>query len=324
MYEIIPRTKDCLPMPPTGTANALRLGILGRTQRDNKVDLCHFVDMNSHSHTLAVSTTEANLARFYMELNKKTTNAVKALTGCSSLSIWEDQTAVTKVLTLQDAINRVVYLYCNPSKACLAAKIDEYPGINSWQAFLECEPAIDAEVTIEAYWYPSAAIPMLPKDRKLSHAQDAARLMQLAQSKKRRKQTIVLKPFKWLEQFGVRCSRRIAQIRDQIIAEVREREACKAAELAKAGLKFFGAEALRREKFMKPHSPKKKGPKMAVVSSDSELRARELQKYRAVSRRCRECYVKAKAGIWVEWPKGTFMPWFPPGFVFPGAGLPPP
>ena len=65
-------------MPPTETSNEIRLGTLGRTQRDNKVELCHFVDMNNHSHSMAVSTTGENLSKFHMELKKKTTDALKA------------------------------------------------------------------------------------------------------------------------------------------------------------------------------------------------------------------------------------------------------
>ena len=75
-------------MPPTETSNEIRLGILGRTQRDNKVELCHFVDMNNHSHSMAVSITGAKLSKFHMEIKLKTTEAVNALMGLSSLSLW--------------------------------------------------------------------------------------------------------------------------------------------------------------------------------------------------------------------------------------------
>jgi hypothetical protein len=38
IYEIVSRTRDSLPMPPNQTSNELKLGILGRTQRDSKVE----------------------------------------------------------------------------------------------------------------------------------------------------------------------------------------------------------------------------------------------------------------------------------------------
>ena len=168
VYEIVPRAKDFLPMPPTETSNEIRLGILGRTQRDNKVELCHFVDMNNHSHSMAVSTTGENLSKFHMELKKKTTDALKALLGLSSLSLWEKRTGVFRVVTLEDAIERVVYIYCNPSNAGLCDSIEQYPGLSSWSAFRDCAPSLDAEVEIEARWYPVSEIPTIQKARGLS------------------------------------------------------------------------------------------------------------------------------------------------------------
>jgi hypothetical protein len=119
IYEIISRKRASLPMPQTKTSQEIKLGILGRTQRDSKLELCHFVDMNNHSHTIAVSNRCETLSKFYMELQKKTTDAVKALLGLSSLSLWEDRPTVAEVATLEDAIKRIVYIYCNTSNASL-------------------------------------------------------------------------------------------------------------------------------------------------------------------------------------------------------------
>lgn len=304
-------------MPPTQTSNEIRLGILGRAQRDNKVELCHFVDMNNHSHSMAVSITSENLSKFYMELKKKTTDAVKALLALSSLSLWEDRTGVFRIATLEDAISRVVYIYCNPSNAGLCDSIDEYTGLSSWTAFQECAPSINAEVTIEARWYPVSEIPQLPSGRSLSPRQDAALYKQLKSSENAVEHPIVLKPFKWLETFGVIEPQEIERIRQRIVKRVRDTERANALAQAKSNTPKFSPSALRQAHFMKPHKPKRKERKIFLICSDKELRLGLLQSFRRTLSRCRECYQKAKAGIRVEWPPGTFIPWFPPGFVFP-------
>jgi hypothetical protein len=313
VYEIVPRTKDSLPMPPNQTSNGIRLGILGRAQRDNKVELCHFVDMNNHSHTMAVSTTGENLSKFHMELKKKTTDAVKALLGLSSLSLWEDRTGVFKIATLEDAIARVVYIYCNPSNAGLCDSVEDYPGLSSWTAFKECAPSIDAEVTIDARWYPVSEIPKLPLQRSLSPRQDAALYQELKGSEKAVEHPIILKPFKWLEAYGVTEPHEIERIRQRIIQSVRDAERANALVRAKS----VSSAALMRAPYMKPHKPNKKERKIFLICSDKELRLSLLDSFRQTISRCRECYRKAKAGLRVEWPPGTFTPWFPPGFVFP-------
>jgi hypothetical protein len=68
---------------------------------------------------------------------------------------------------------------------------------------------------------------------------------------------------------------------------------------------------------MKPHNPKKKQRKIYLICGDKEQRVEILQEYKRILARCKECYQKAKEGLRVDWPPGTFMPWFPPGFIFP-------
>jgi hypothetical protein len=50
LYEIVPRSGEGLPLPPTNTTNQFLTGILARTQRDDKATLCNFVEINSHTH----------------------------------------------------------------------------------------------------------------------------------------------------------------------------------------------------------------------------------------------------------------------------------
>ena len=316
VYEIIPRTRDSLPMPPTQTSNELKLGILGRTQRDSKVELSHFVDMNNHSHTLAVSNDSEKLSKFYMELQKKTTDAVKALLGLKSLSLWEGRPTVAEVATLDDVIKRIVYIYCNPSNGSLCDSIEEYPGINSWSAFLQCEPGVDAEVVVEARWYPVSEIPVLPS-RSLSPKQDSRLHQELVASEKALSHPIIIKPFKWLEVFGIFEPEKIEKIRQKIIARVRETERASAVARLAAGKRSVPRSVLVREPYMKPHTPKKKERKIYLICGDRELRLELLERFRQILNRCRECYRKAKEGLRVEWPPGTFTPWFPPGFTFP-------
>jgi hypothetical protein len=71
LYEIVPRAREGLPLPPTNTTNQLLSGILARTQRDEKVTLCNFVDMNNHSHQHAIPNEPSQVTKFYMEYQKK-------------------------------------------------------------------------------------------------------------------------------------------------------------------------------------------------------------------------------------------------------------
>jgi hypothetical protein len=251
-----------------------------------------------------------------MEFQKKTTDGVKALLGLKSLSLWEGRPTVAEVATLDDAIKRVVYIYCNPSNAALCDSIEEYPGISSWSAFLQCEPKVDAEVVVDARWYPVSEIPVLPS-RSLSPKQDSRLHQELVASEKALRHPIIIKPFKWLEVFGIFEPEKIEMIRQKIIARVRETERASAEARLAAGKRSVPRSVQVREPYMKPHTPKKKERKIHLICGDRELRLELLERFRQILDRCRECYRKAKEGLRVEWPPGTFTPWFPPGFTFP-------
>jgi len=276
--------------------------------------------MNNHSHTVAVSNECKKISKFYMELQKKTTDTVKALLRLSSLSLWEDRPTVAKIATLDDTIARIAYIYCNPSNASLSDSIEEYPGINSWSAFLTCEPSIDAQVVIDARWYPVSEVPQLTS-RSLSPKQDDRLFQELVASEEALQHPIVIKPFKWLEVFGVSEPLEIEKIRQKIIAQVRETERANAEARQAAGKRCVPRAVLLREPYMKPHTPKKKERKIYLICGNREQRLELLETFRQIFARCRECYRKAKEGLWVEWPPGTFTPWFPPGFIFPARAV---
>jgi hypothetical protein len=85
LYEIVPRAREGLPLPPTETTNQLLTGILSRVQRDDKATLCNFVEMNNHTHHHVIPDNPHKYTNFYMEYQKKVTDTVRELTKLSRL-----------------------------------------------------------------------------------------------------------------------------------------------------------------------------------------------------------------------------------------------
>jgi hypothetical protein len=164
----------------------------------------------------------------------------------------------------------VVYIYCNPSHAGLCDSIEQYPGLSSWSAFRDCTPSLDAEVEIEARWYPVSEIPTIPKSRCLSPRQDAAFYRELKESEQAVRHPIVLKPFKWLETYGVTEPHEIEKIRQRIINRVREAEHVHVRARASYNKQSVSPAALRQALYMKPHKPKKK--KRKIFSSQIKFK----------------------------------------------------
>ena len=312
LYEIVPRAREGLPLPPNEVTNQLLTGILARTQRDDKVTLCNFVEMNNHAHQHCIPNKPEQYAKFYMEYQKKVTDTVRRLTKRSRLTLWEGRPSVMRLVELEDAIKRLVYIFLNPAKAGLVSSIDEHPGLSTWKAFTTCEASVDAEVRWKACWTPVSRLEPLPAGNRLSPACDRAMAIRLRESSHTVEYELVIKPLAWLKGYGVTSPAQIEKIRQRIISEVYAGEAQLAKERLEQGRSVMGAQRLRIQEYLKPHIPKKKERNIFLVCGNHALRSTLIKFFQDIFVACRKCYQALKAGLPHEWPPGTFIPWVPP------------
>jgi hypothetical protein len=312
LYEIVPRSREGLPLPPTITTNQLLTGILARTQRDDKVTLCNFVEMNNHSHQHFIPDDPHKKTKFYMEYQKKVTDTVRKLTKLKRLELWEPRPSVFFMAELEDAIKRIVYLFVNPAKAGLVATIDEYPGLNTWHAFKTCAPSVDAEVSLKAHWTPVSVLETLPDSNRLSPTNDREMAKRLRETEGTIEYTLVIKPLAWLKVYGVTDPEQIEVIRQRIIRAVYAQESELAKERIEQGKPILGAERLKQQQYLRSHTPKKRERRIFVVCGNDVVRPQIIAAHKDISARHRQCYQLLKDGLPHEWPPGTFIPWIPP------------
>jgi len=320
-YEIVPRARETLPLPPTETTNQLLAGILARTQRDEKVTLCNFVEMNSHTHQHVIPDNPNQHVKFYMEYQKKVTDSIRKLTNLRRLQLWEGRPSVIMLAELQDGINRMVYLFCNPAKAGLVASIDQYPGLNTWEAFKTCEPSVDAEVRTRAHWTPVSLLKPLPEGSRLSPANDREMAKQMRETEGTLEYELVVKPLAWLRAYGVTDPKQIEDIRQSIIRRVYAQEAELAKDRLEEGKPILGAERLKQQPYLRPHTPKKKERRISVICANDVVRPQIIASQKDITRQHRGCYQALKEGRPHEWPPGTFIPWVPPKVCRPALDL---
>jgi hypothetical protein len=312
LYEICPRAREGLPLPPTSTTNQLLAGILARTQRDDKVTLCNFVEMNNHTHQHVIPDDPHKHVKFYMEYQKKVTDTVRKLTKLKCLQLWEERPSVFFLAELDDAIRRIVYLFLNPATAGLVATIDDYPGLSTWNAFKTCKPSVDAEVTLQAHWTPVSVLEALPKGNRLSPVNDREMARRLRETEGTLEYTLTLKPLAWLRVYGVTDPEQIEAIRQRIIKAVYAEEATLAKERIEQGKPILGPERLKQQQYLRSHIPKKKARRIFVICGDDVLRPQIIAAHKEISDRHSKCYQNLKDGRPHEWPPGTFIPWVPP------------
>jgi hypothetical protein len=200
----------------------------------------------------------------------------------------------------------------NPVRAGLVRSIDDYPGLNTWEAFTTCEPDIDATFKISAHWMPSSALEPLPESNMLSPRADRNMVNNIRESDKAVEYELEIKPMKWLAAFGITNPEDIERIRQTVIRRVREEEREVEKERIDKSMPFIGAERLKQQEYFRPHTPKEKGPRISLICGDDARRPTLLEQLSQIRQRCKECYLALKQGLDHEWPPGTFIPWIPP------------
>lgn len=314
MYSITFRTLEGLPFIATLYMDILIRGILARAQRDFKIILSHFLWMGNHPHIEAVFKDPEMAKQFYSEVQKKLTDSLKALLGLPHLRLWEGRPVVARVLDLDAAIERIAYLYANPSRAHLVDSIHSYPGCSSWSSFLLATASssiaalgVDASVVSNEFWVPTSKVPLLPS-RSLSTNQDVfftQKLKSLALS-----HNLELLPNAWMKCFGITSPEEVAQVNQRIFKRIEALEQAHRETRAREQKSVIGERRLREQPIFSPHVPKDRATRrrVYVISTVKELRIEYIERVKELCKLVRGYYQDLLKGIHRVWPPGMFKP----------------
>jgi hypothetical protein len=286
--------------------------VIARVQREHKVILHHYIFEGSHPHILCTARDALNCQRFFGEIKKQLTDAIKRLTGIRHLNLWEARANVSEIPSLEDAIAKIAYIYANPSNDDLCNHIEDYPGVSTWHAFNSLPHTTSSCIAANYPWIRQPHIPILPS-RSLSPRQDSAFLKKMLLPVEA-EHKLSIYPNSWINSFVIKASNDDVQtINSRIVAKIRKIEEANAKRRKKDKKGIVGASALRNQPLLKKHGPKTKARKVFVQSKSRELRLSLIREMKLIDTLCRAAYRRwAKGDFKVCWPPGTFPPPLPP------------
>ena len=263
------RTEEGLPLPATPYIKVIIESILARAQTLYHVTLCHYLVMANHLHLLLVVEDPGCVPLFIGYLKGETAHAVNHLLGRNKHTIWADGYDSPTVLDAAKAADFIEYLYRNPQKANLVERIEDYPHLSTWEAFL----AGGEERTVLRI--PRESIPALTgRSMSLSEQDElATKLMDNGREECR----LIIEPDAWMNCFIEFSDKDPEQINEQIVANLRANEE----KLRKERVKpVMGAHALKLQPITKDYAPKKRGKRMLCLSSIKALRVAFIEWFR--------------------------------------------
>lgn len=119
--------------------------------------------MGNHAHILLIAKDSEACKRFYTELQKKITDCIKRLLGINNLKLWQGRPNVALIADIDTAVDRIAYLYGNPSRADLVDSIEDYPGYSSYTAFRAGISKLDYKEAVKVPWIRLNSIEPLPR-----------------------------------------------------------------------------------------------------------------------------------------------------------------
>jgi len=309
------RTRKGLPFVCTKYMKLILESTMARVQRDHKVILCHYLWMGNHPHIIIVARDSSQCTRFYGELKKQLTEAVKQLLGRSHLSLWQKNgTSVVHYGDAEGVQERIAYLYANPARAHLVDSIERYPGSSSWESFKQSEYTFSAMSTKNYPRIHAPAIPRLPA-ASVTPAQDN-KITNTLKTATKKFHTLTLHPNAWMKALKLDESE-VAERNGVILERLEEFEREVREQRSKKGFRAKGASRLADEALSLQYRPKPGGKRIYVYAVCKDLRVRMIKEYEYFCKLCTDCYERWKIGDYtVEWPPGAFMPAMPPRYNF--------
>jgi REP element-mobilizing transposase RayT len=310
---ITTRIQSGLPFVCNPLMEFILYGILARAQHLFPLVVCHFVIMGNHIHLIIVIKNPDDLPAFMNLYKTEVAHAINQLLGRRQISVWHEGYDGQTILTLDDVLEKIVYIYTNPQAANLVDTIEEYPGVSSWEMYSTGKFKRKC---------PRIRRPAVQKLKRthLSLAEATALRDDLA-SRCKKYHFFTLTPDAWLDSFGITDPEERRSLNESLIERIRAREA----ELREARLAAkkccIGRERLMLQPINKSFTPKTFGRRMWCISRDKEKRISFIKSVKALITEAREVRNRWKVGDYsVPYPLGLFPPSMPKlGNLLPSA-----
>ncbi len=276
---------DQFHLAPTPEARMLIMLFLAKMQELHDVEIIGFVFMGNHFH-LIVRLRGTRLAEVMQNFKAGLAKAMNKVLGRRG-TFWMERYDDDALLDDAAIATKLHYLHANPLRAHLVERIEDFPGVSSWQAYAKNLDSLTETYFDEAAWRQAG-----------SHEAERADFTRTATVK-------IGRPPSW---HGLSVRERRAAT-NACVATMRREERTMAAERERARTTVPSPSSIvTRDPRSRPQRPKR-APKRKWASGTPEQVAafREAYRemlvvYRAASLRFRE------TGVLGPFPEGTYPP----------------
>ena len=282
-----------LLFPAGRVMRAILRSILARAQALHPVRVCHFLVEATHIHMLVVVDNPEDIKGFMERFKTESAHAVNSILGRKKRTVWCEGYDSPVLLTAEDVVRKLIYIYTNPSKDNLVETIEDYPGLSSWNMWRQKKFSFDA-----------------PRLHRCDYGCIDAETSP-TENEEMGRHVFSLSPDAWMDCFDVPEGEREV-INEQILEGIKEAERQFIDERQKTGRGVLGRTRLLSQPINPAYVPERTGRRMLCICSDLVLRKEFILAIKALIALAREVYERWKLGDFsVEYPLGLYPPSLP-------------
>ena len=289
-------------MPPNPLMKLILGSCLAKAQAHHPIKVNHFLFEDNHCHLIVTVENPDDVPGFMERFKTESSHKINKLLGRTKRTNWCAGYDSPPVLTLSSVIDKIVYIYTNPSRDGLE-KIDKYPGLSSWGAFNNVKKCEDV--------YPDIKRPMVPC-LKTNPDLDRSKLARRFVKKIKSKLKFTVHPDAWMDTFQITEETERKALNEEIKERVRNEEAEHAALRKEKGSRMIGCERLVNSPMNTEYVSLKKGRRMLCISNDLDVRRATIEDIKLRRTEGKRILENWRRGDFTEsYPLGLFPPSMP-------------
>jgi REP element-mobilizing transposase RayT len=295
--------EEGLMFPPNPLVNQILIGCLAKAQKHHPLQISDILVEATHLHLIAIVENPDDVKGFMERFKTESAHAINRLLGRSKRTVWCESYDSPTLLTPEDAINKIAYLYENPSKDGLEDRIELYPGISAFKLRGKDSGFFEAPLIARN------DIQKLP-DGELTESDYRTLAKQLSYGKQRIK--FRLSPNAWLESFGINEPKEVEEINKRIINTIRAREDAHRAARKRENKSVIGYRQLIATPVGRKYIPSRSGKRTWCICHDKKTRMQFIERIKSLVREARRVLERWRIGDLAQrFPLGLYPPALP-------------
>lgn len=295
--------EEGLMFPPNPLINLIIKSCLARAQALHPVEICHLVVEATHVHLIARVSNPEDIRGFMERFKTESSHAINRLLGRRKRTIWCQGYDSPVLLTAEDVVDKIVYIYENPSKDGLADSIEKYPGISTYR-FLGHK-----ECSMQGLVLARDDIQKLPPGK---ITEDDYRRLSRALSANKRGANCIIAPDAWMKCFNITEPQEIAAYNKRILDRLKAVEAEHRKLRQEEGRCVIGYHRLVNTAVGANFIPQRSGRRMLCISSNKESRRSFIKWIKGLISKAREVLARWRLGDYSQpYPLGLYPPSMP-------------